>query len=114
MEYQEIDLLRDKQDLIIAIFTKILKEARKFGPVQVEIKKTCVHLKNRYGFAGIYIRNDHINLEIHLSHKLSGKKISKVDQASANRYHHVIKLMSVKDVDHQLLKWLKEAYELKA
>jgi len=36
-----------------------------------------------------------------------------VEQASANRFHHTIKLTSEKDIDAELLAWLKQAYELK-
>jgi hypothetical protein len=52
-------------------------------------------------------------LELHLNYKLTGERISKVEQASQNRFHHTIKLTSEKDIDKELLTWLKQAYELK-
>ena len=85
-----------------------------FGPVKIEPKKTSIHLANRFGFAGVYTRSNYINLEIHLDHKIASARVAKVDKASANRFHHTVKLISEKDVDKELLGWLKEAYQLKA
>ena len=113
MEYTELDHLRDKGPAVTAMYEKLIRELQKFGPLKIEPKKTSIHLGNRFGFAGVYTRKDYINLEIHLNHKLTGKRISKVERASANRFHHTIKLTSENDIDKELLIWLREAYELK-
>ena len=113
MEYTELDHLKDKEPIVSSIYEKLIAELQKFGQLKIEPKKTSIHLGNRFGFAGVYTRKDYINLEVHLNHKLTGKRISKVEQASTNRFHHAIKLTSVKEVDKELLGWLKEAFELK-
>ncbi|MES1219013.1 MAG: DUF5655 domain-containing protein [Bacteroidota bacterium] len=113
MEYTELDHLKDSQPVVTSIYEKLIKELHKFGPLKIEPKKTSIHLGNRFGFAGVYTRKDYINLEVHLDYKLTGKRIAKVEQASANRFHHTIRLNSVKDIDKELLGWLKEAYDLK-
>lgn len=114
MEYTELDHLRDKSPAVAAIYEKLIKELYKFGALKIDPKKTSIHLGNRFGFAGVYTRKGYINLEVHLNHKLVSKRISKVEQASAHRFHHTVKLNSVKDIDKELLGWLKEAYKLKA
>ena len=113
MQYTELDHLQEKSPVVARMYEKLIKELQKFGPLKIEPKKTSIHLGNRFGFAGVYTRKDYINLEVHLNHKLTGKRVSKVEQASANRFHHTIKLNSTTDIDKELLGWLKEAYELK-
>ena len=113
MNYTEEDHLKDKSPEVAKMYERVIDELQKFGTLKIEPHKTSIHLGNRFGFAGVYTRKDYINLEVHLNYKLTSKRVSKVDQASANRFHHTIKLTSVKDVDKELLKWLKEAYELK-
>lgn len=113
MEYSELDHLRDKEPVVTDIYEKLIAELQKFGNIKIEPKKTSIHLGNRFGFAGVYTRKDYINLEVHLNHKLASKRVSKVEQASANRFHHTIKLVKPKDIDKELVTWLKEAYELK-
>ena len=66
----------------------LITELQKFGQVKIEPKKTSIHLVNRFGFAGVYTRKAYINLEVHLNRKLVSKRVSKVEQASSNRYHH--------------------------
>src|SRR6185503_17746556 len=103
MEYNELDHLKGKDPSVTLMYEKLIKDLQKFGPLKIEPKKTSIHLGNRFGFAGVYTRKDYINLEVHLNRKLTGKRISKVEQASANRYHHTIKLNSGKDIDKELL-----------
>lgn len=113
MEYTELDHLADKEQIVTDIYEKLISQLQKFGQLKIEPKKTSIHLGNRFGFAGVYTRKDYINLEVHLNYKLTSDRVAKVEQASTNRFHHTIKLAKTKDVDKELLTWLKEAYELK-
>jgi len=113
MNYTEIGHLQDKEPIVSKIYYKLIKELQKFGQLKIEPKKTSIHLGNRFGFAGVYTRKDYINLEIHLNYKLTSDRVTKVEQASANRFHHIIKITKPQDIDKELLLWLKEAYELK-
>ena len=113
MSYTELDHLKDKEPEVAKTYHHLISRLQTFGPIKIEPKKTSIHLGNRFGFAGVYTRKDYINLELHLNHKLDSPRVSKVEQASANRYHHTIRLNNPKEVDKELLAWLKEAYELK-
>ena len=113
MGYTELDHLKDKEQIVTEIYEKLIVELHKFGQLKIEPKKTSIHLGNRFGFAGVYTRKDYINLEIHLNYKLTSDRVAKAEQASANRFHHTIRLTKPKDIDKELLTWLKEAYELK-
>jgi len=113
MEYTEIHHLQNKAPIVSKIYQQLIKELQKFGQLKIEPKKTSIHLGNRFGFTGVYTRKDYINLEVHLNYELKNERVSKVEQASANRFHHTIKLSSEKDIDTELLSWLKQAYELK-
>lgn len=109
----ELDHFQGKNPEVLRIYEKLIGSLRKFGPIKIEPKKTSIHLGNKFGFAGVYTRQDYINLEVHLSHKLKSPRVAKVEQASANRFHHTIKVDSAKAVDKELISWLKEAYDLK-
>src|SRR5205085_12643507 len=110
MEYSELDHLKDKEQIVTNLYEKLIAELQKFGPLKIEPKKTSIHLGNRFGFAGVYARKDYINLEVHLNYKLTSDRVTKAEQASRNRFHHTIKLTKQKDIDKELLTWLKEAY----
>lgn len=111
--FSEVDHLKNKEKIVTEIYERLISELQKFGKIKIEPKKTSIHLANRFGFAGVYTRSNYINLEIHLDHKLTSKRVSKVEQASQNRFHHTIKITNPNEIDLELLSWLKEAYDLK-
>ncbi len=113
MEYSEQSHLEGREQVVTDIYEKLIRELHQFGQLKIEPKKTSIHLGNRFGFVGVYTRKNYINLELHLNYRLESNRVSKVEQASANRFHHTIKLSSPEEVDDELLHWLKEAYELK-
>lgn len=113
MNFTELDHLQGKAEVVTDMYEKLIAALQKFGPLKIEPHKTSIHLGNRFGFAGVYTRKDYINLEVHLNYKLQSKRVAKVEQASANRFHHTIKLSAPKEIDKELLTWLKQAYDLK-
>ena len=114
MATRESDHFKGKDPVVQAIYDRLLKACKKFGPVAIEPKLTSIHLVSRYAFAGVYTRSDYLRLELHLSKPLESKRVVKVEKASANRFHHTIKLSSVKEVDAELIGWLQDAYKLKS
>ena len=94
------------------IYDRLLKSARKFGPVGEEPKKTSIHLVNRTALAGVATRKSAIILTIKSDRKISSPRIHKSEQTSASRFHHEVRLTSPADVDSELVKWLKDAYVL--
>ena len=96
------------------IYDRLLRGSKKFGGVIEEPKKTSIHLVRKTAFAGIATRKSALILTIKSDRKLSSPRIHKSEQASANRFHHEAKLTSPAEVDAELLKWLKDAYEMSA
>jgi len=90
----------------------ILAVARSFGPVNRDPKKTSIHLTNRTAFAGIQTRRDYLILMVKAAYDITSDRISKREQASANRWHLELKLRTRGDVDSELKAWLHDAYEL--
>jgi hypothetical protein len=111
--FTELDHLQGKDEIVRKIYRKLIDKLSKFGQLKIEPKKTSVHIRNRFGFAGVYTRQSYLNLEVHLNYELKTPRISKIERASANRYHHTIKLTKDSEVDKELLGWLREAYNLK-
>src|SRR5438270_13047045 len=94
------------------IYESLLKTSRKFGPVAEDPKKTSIHLVNKTAFAGVATRKSAMVLTIKSDREISSPRIHKSEQTSAQRFHHEVKLTSPAEVDSELVKWLKDAYEL--
>ena len=102
----------DKDPVVRSIYNRILIEARKFGTVIEEPKKTSIHLVNKSAFAGVVTRKTALILNIKSAAPIKHKAISKTEQVSAGRFHQELKLASPDEVDPLLVGWLKEAYLL--
>lgn len=93
-------------------YAAILKAVAEFGPVKADAKKTSIHLVAKTGFAGVHPRKSALLLNIRSSAPIKSKRIRKVEQVSANRYHNEMLIGSPAEVDAELLGWLKAAHAL--
>ena len=101
-----------KDPVVRAIYDRILKDARKLGPVIEEPKKTSIHLVNKSAFAGVATRKDALILNVKSAAPIKDARFKKSEQVSASRFHQEVKLISIEDVDASLIGWMKEAYAL--
>ena len=101
-----------KETVAKEIYDRLLQSLRKFGPVTESPKKTSIHLDRKTAFAGIYTRQKYLLVHFRTAEPIANPRIDKCEQLSANRYKHSVKLESIKEVDRELLGWLKQAYEL--
>jgi hypothetical protein len=93
-------------------YAKVVAEARKLGPFEVEEKKTSLHLAHGRAFAGVHPRATGIILSLVLDAPVRNARVHKSEQVSANRHHVEFKLEDPAEVDAQLIGWMKKAYAL--
>jgi molybdate-binding protein len=101
-----------KEPQVRKIYDALLRASRVLGPFEEDPKKTSIHLARKSAFAGVATRKDNIILTIKAASDIKDPRVINRQQASANRWHLDIRLREAKDVDAQLERWLKEAYEL--
>jgi uncharacterized protein DUF5655 len=97
---------------VLQTYQRLLEAARALGPVTEEPKKTSIHLVARTAFAGVATRRSSLILTLKSSKDIRSPRIEKREQASAHRWHLVIRLTKPSDVDRQLTSWLSAAYAL--
>ncbi|HYJ78641.1 MAG TPA: DUF5655 domain-containing protein [Longimicrobiaceae bacterium] len=97
---------------VAELYAGLLGALAAVGAVTAEPKKTCVHLVNRTGFAGVHPRRGHLNLEIKSSSPIDSPRVAKCEQVSAHRFHNTVPLRAAAEVDAELLGWLRDAYQL--
>ncbi len=105
-------LFEGKPQELRTTFDLLVSQLRQFGEIRVAPKQTSIHLEKNSGFAGVHPRKTYFNLEFRTNHKIDHPRITRVQQLSARRFEHTVKVERESDVDKQLLMWLKDAYEL--
>ena len=106
------DLFAKSEPTVEKTYAAILKAVSKFGPVKADAKKTSIHLVAKTGFAGVHPRKSAILLNIRSTAPIKSKRIRKVEQVSANRYHNEMLLAAPSEVDAEVVGWLKAAHAL--
>lgn len=95
-----------------AVYERLLVTARTNGPVVEEAKKTSIHLLRRTAFAGVAVRRSSIILTLKSQTDIPHRRIIRRVQVSANRWHLEVRLEAETQVDRQLARWLRDAYDL--
>lgn len=95
-----------------AIYKQLLAAIKPIGPYREEIKKTSIHLVRKSAFAGVHPRSQHLLLTIKSENPIPSPRVTKAEQVSRNRWHLDVKLSNIEEIDHELLGWLRQAYDL--
>ena len=105
-------LFANKDPAVRAAYDKVLSSLAKVGPVVIEPKKTSIHLVRETGFAGAHPKKAWLDLTIRSEKPIKSARVRAQEQVSKNRWHQDVRLTSPKDVDAEVVAWLKSAYEL--
>ena len=114
MEFNVKDHLINKDPIVSEIYKKLITECKKFGIVIQSAKKTSIHLDAKKGFAGVYTRKNYLLIHIHTNFPIEDLRIEKMEQISANRYKHIVRITKPEEIDKKILNWLESAYKLKS
>ncbi len=106
------DHFTGREPQVREIYDRLLKTARGFGEMHEEPKKTSIHLARESAFAGVATKKDAIVLTIKAADNIDSPRILKREQASAHRWHLELRLTKPADVDAEVKRWLKSAYEI--
>jgi hypothetical protein len=96
------------------IYDALVAASRAWGDVEEDPKKTSIHLNRRTAFAGVATRKDAVVLTLKSKTDIKSQRVAKREQVSAGRWHVEVRLTSVSDVDAELKRWLKAAYQMSA
>lgn len=109
---EDFEFLFDKKEEVVkALTVKMLKQLDQFGPYQIEVKKTSLHIVKEKAFLGVHPKKKWLDLNLVSNMPLEHLLITKVEQVSKNRYHNNLRLSSLNDIDKAVIELLKITYE---
>ncbi len=108
---------KGKEEVARPLYNKLKAEIEKsIGPLKVESLPCCIHFvttSDAYTFAAVYALRDKIRIHFGSGQEIKSPRIDKSAKVSANKYMHSIDINSAKEIDSELLSWVKQAYNLK-
>lgn len=93
------------------LYQALLDRLRKFGPFEEEVKRTSVHLVRNSAFVGVRFRRAHLNVTIKSEERLDSARCVRSERVSKHRWHNEVNLYDEADLDQELSRCLRAAYE---
>ncbi|MGI1767730.1 DUF5655 domain-containing protein [Streptococcus uberis] len=103
-------LLVNKEKTVSELLETILSILEQFGPYQIEVKNTSLHLVKEKAFLGVHPKKKWLDLNIVSNQAIEHPLITKNEQVSKNRWHNNLRLSSVEEVDDTVKNLLQAAY----
>ena len=92
------------------IHEKLMKEIDKFGAFEIAPKKGYVSLRRKKQFAMIGPRTN-TRFEVGINAKDFKKNVRLLEQPKGSMCNYIVNVSDVKEVDSELVAWLKFAYD---
>ena len=102
----------DKDPNVKKMYEKIVREVRKFGEVNVSPVKSSIMLKSKGTFVAIKPKLGSLDIEFFAEEEINDYPILKSLRVSKRRVAHLVRLENPKDINKQLLNWLRHSYNL--
>jgi predicted transport protein len=107
------DLFAKRPPLLKKLYEKVAGIVKTFGEFREEtVLPDVIFFKTKSSFLAVKVKKDHVEVEFFLDHVEDVPPIAKFLQTSKHRVAHVVKVDDEKDIDAQLIKWMKASYEL--
>ncbi|MGH9745933.1 MAG: DUF5655 domain-containing protein [Candidatus Acidiferrales bacterium] len=104
--------LAGKTLVAVRLFREFAKLVRRCGPVRIVPEKTRIAFQVRMSFAAISLRRDSIVGHAVLARRLENPRFTKIEYISPRNHVHSFRFTSLKELDREVLGWLREAYRV--
>ena len=100
-----------KSVVVKEIYDRMMARVSKFGNVIVSPARHAILVTSASTFLAVKPKKEWLDIEFILGRIVTDFPINKTVRTNKTRVAHFVRLESPKDVDKQLIGWLKEAYE---
>ncbi len=86
---------------------------KKVGECKIISIPCCIHLFGNYDFLAVLPKINGLEIRFGLDRKLENSRLKQSIPVSLKSYKNCVDVNSKKEIDEELIRWLKEAYHLK-
>lgn len=104
----------NKEPGVRTTYVRLESTLKTFGDFQVSPVINAILFSAVSTFLAVKPKSKWLDLEFVLDYQADEFPIHKTIQVSKNRYAHFVRIQNPEEVDEQLIRWIKKAYELNA
>jgi hypothetical protein len=101
-----------KPPAVRAIFEKVLRIAKRNGPITVLPEKTRIAFQVRMSFAAFVIRKNWVDGHVVLARRFENPRFRRIETFSPRNHLHAFRFERPEEVDAEVSSWLAEAYQV--
>lgn len=102
---------RGERVIMKPLFKELISSLKRELDFDYKIGKSYIGLIHKLVFCALYIQTKKILVEFVSRKKFTHPRIYKVLESGKNRWAYFVKISDTKDIDEQLLNWIKQSYE---
>lgn len=107
------ELLNGKDIKIIQLYNVLVNFLSKLGDIKINVNGTSIHFGNAGHFSAVQIKQKKLRFNFVTDEEIVSERFVKFNRFSKNRMDYVIEIFNEKDLDNELLEWLRHSYKLK-
>lgn len=92
------------------IFDCLVKKIGDIGQCKIISLPCCIHLFGQYDFLAALPKKDKLEIRFSLDRVLASPRLKHSVPVSSKYYKNCIEIKKIKEIDEELLSWIKEAY----
>lgn len=108
---------KGKEQIAKPLYNAFIKKIESgIGKVKIESLPCCIHLVADYApytFGCVYALKDGIRIHFASETEIKSNRIQKFAKTSSTKFLNSLDIKSTKEMDKELMGWIKEAYEMK-
>lgn len=95
-----------------ALYDELVRKARVGMRFHIDSLPCCIHLATSTTFSAVFAKRDCLMVEFMSDHKVKSRRIVETGKLSAKKYQNFVKVASKRDIDKELIGWIRRAYDL--
>lgn len=96
------------------LFDFLVKQINsKIGKCKIISIPCCIHLFGKYNFLAALPKKDKLEIRFALNRKIKSPRLKEGASLSSRYYKNCLNIFEKKEINKELLEWLKESYHLK-
>jgi hypothetical protein len=112
VEYNPEDLFFGKSDHVRNLYAILIERVSEFGEVEVHCAKWDITVRRLSTFLSILIEKGHLTLVFISLEPIDEFPVYQSHPHTGSRFSNLVKIESQDEIDDQLVRWLKQAWEL--
>lgn len=105
-------LFARSQPGVRALYDLLIEKLRSFGTIDIRASQYNINIRNLSTFLNIMPERDHLTIVFLRREMLDEFPVYQSYRQSSVRWANYVKIESPEEINHQLLAWLKDAYDI--